>query len=47
MSAEWQDTGAPWTEKPLLVMVHLPPMQRVIQGMRKSALDEYAETDRL
>ena len=42
--AEWNNTGAPWTQKPLLFLIHLPPMQRVIQRLWKSALDEYADT---
>ena len=44
--AEWENTGAPWSQRPLLFLVHLRPMQRLIQGMWKSALDEYADTDR-
>lgn len=43
--AQWENTGAPWTQKPLLFLVHVRPMRRVFRGMWKAALDEYADTD--
>jgi hypothetical protein len=43
--AEWENTGAPWTQKPLLFLVHVRPMRRIFRGMWKAALDQYADTD--
>lgn len=42
--AEWENTGAAWAQRPLLSLIHLPPMQRMIQRMWKAALDEFADT---
>lgn len=43
MHAEWANTGARWIQKPLLFLIHLPPMRGVIRGMWKAARDEYAD----
>lgn len=43
--AEWENTGAPWTQKPLLLLVHLRPMRWVFRRMWRSALDEYADSN--
>ena len=43
--AKWENTGAAWTQKPLLFLIHVPPMRRVFRRMWQAALDEYADTD--
>jgi len=43
--AEWDNTGAPWTQRPLLFLIHVGPMRRLFGRLWKAALDEYAATD--
>ena len=40
--AEWDNTNAPWVQKPLLFLVHHGPMSRLVSRMWASALNRYA-----
>ncbi|GAA0495781.1 hypothetical protein Ade02nite_18140 [Paractinoplanes deccanensis] len=44
--AEWENTGARATQRPLLFLLHLPPMQRLIARLWTTTLDRYAEHER-
>lgn len=45
VQAEWKNTGARWTKRPLLFVIHVRPMHRVFRQLWKAALDEYADKD--
>lgn len=45
VQAEWANTGARWTQRPLLFVIHFGPMRRIFARLWKSALDDYARQD--
>ena len=46
VQAEWENTGARWTQKPLIFLLHLGPLPRVVLSrLWKSALDAYSSRD--